>query len=485
MLLQAALALAVAAPGRCTEVLALSDLHGRVADLPRVAAALRPVRERGPSLLLDAGDGLQGTLEARLSRGEAVVAAYAALGVDAAAVGNHDFDHGTDVLRQRVAGAPYPFLAANVVDDATGRHPAWENLAPARILRPAGGPAVGVFGLAAPETPQLTMPGNVRGLSFTGATGEAVRQAKALRRLGAEIVVGVAHLGGHCQEMGDPRDLSSCEPDADLFRLARAMPEGLVDALVGGHTHGWVNHLVNGVAVVQAGARAEAVAWVTLCAGEPPRFHAPIRPRGGGKGDGEAVDARVAAAVAPWTAAAEAERQRPLGVRLERPLGRSRKAVSPFGAAAAQAVRAALGADFGLVNAGGLRLDLPAGDLRHGQVYEAIPFDDDLALARIPGALLADLLRTLARGDRGFPQVAGLLFDGREARTCDGKPLAAERLYTLALNEFLARGGDGVRPVIARLPADALSMREDLQLRDAFVAWLRTAPPARVGEPCP
>ena len=73
MLLQATLALALAAPGRCAEVLALSDVHGRVAELPRLAAVLRPVRDRGPSLLLDAGDSLQGTLEAGLSRGRAVV----------------------------------------------------------------------------------------------------------------------------------------------------------------------------------------------------------------------------------------------------------------------------------------------------------------------------------------------------------------------------------------------------------------------------
>ncbi|MEI6226812.1 MAG: hypothetical protein WCS72_18885, partial [Deltaproteobacteria bacterium] len=85
MFLPAALALALSAAPSCVEILSMSDLHGRIAALPRIAAEIAPVRARGPSLLLDAGDSAQGTVEASLSRGDAVVAGLAALGVDAAA----------------------------------------------------------------------------------------------------------------------------------------------------------------------------------------------------------------------------------------------------------------------------------------------------------------------------------------------------------------------------------------------------------------
>lgn len=497
MLLQVALALALAAPERCAEILAMADVHGRVAELPRLAAALQPVRQAGRSLLLDAGDGLQGTLEAKLSRGEAVVAAYGALGVDASAVGNHDFDHGRDTLRERIARAPYPFLAANVVDAASGRPPAWKNLHPSRLFRLPAGPVVGVFGIAAADTAHLTMPGNTDGLAFRGEVRQAIRQARGLRARGAEIVIGLVHEGGSCRELSDPDDLSSCDPGAPLFRLARALPSGLVDALLGGHTHAFVNHRVNGVALVQAGSRAEAAGWVTLCAGAPARLHPPLRAREGaagggggggapaGGGDAAEVVVRVEAAVAPFIAAAEAERQRLVGVHLARPLTRDRTRTSPLGAAAAQAIRTAVRADFGLVNAGGLRLDLPAGDLRYGQLYEAVPFDDELALVTLTGMQLMDLLGRLASGDKGFPQLAGITFDGAQARTCDGRPIDPAHVYALALNEFLARGGDGTQPALSRLPRGAVSMREELNLRDALLAWLRTATPARVGEPCP
>lgn len=485
MLLTAAVALALLAAPTCVEILSLSDLHGRVDALPRIAAAIAPVRARGPSLLLDAGDSAQGTIEASLSAGDAVTAGLAALGVDGAALGNHDLDFGQEAARRRIAAAPYPTLAANVRDARTGRMPDWKNLEAGRIFRIPGGPVVGVFGLSTPSTPRQTMPANAAGLRFGKLAREAERQARDLRARGAGLVVGVVHAGGSCRERASPDDLSSCDPRGELFSLARALPAGLVDVLVGGHTHGYVSHRVNGVALLQAGSKGESVGWLTLCAGQPALFHLPIRP-GDGKGGGPvAEDAKVRAAVAPALAAADAERMRPVGVRLDRPLGRGRDRVSPLGATAAQAARSAMGAEVGLVNAGALRATLPAGELRYGQVYEAMPFDDGLAVVRMRGADLLAALSALSSFRNEAPQVAGVVFDGAATRTCAGVPIDPSRTYTVAMNEFLAEGGDGLRGVLTRLPPGAKTIRADLRLRDAAVAWLRTAPQALRGLPCP
>ncbi|HVP66363.1 MAG TPA: 5'-nucleotidase C-terminal domain-containing protein [Anaeromyxobacteraceae bacterium] len=485
MLPHATLLLALVAAERCVEVLSLADVHGHAAELPRLAARMSPIRAGGPSLLFDAGDSLQGTLAARLSEGEAVVAALGAMGVDAAAIGNHDFDYGAAALRRRMATASYPFLAANLRDASTGELPAWKNLYPSRLLRPPGGPVVGVFGLSARDTPSLTMPRNVEGLAFLPEAEAAARQAAALRREGAEVVVGVVHLGGYCTDLGDPDDLSSCEAGRDLFRLARSLPPGLVDALLGGHTHGFVNHRVNGVALVQAGSRAEAAGWVTLCTGRPARFHPPIRAAGDGKGGGAPEDARVASAVEPFLAAARSSLREPLGVSLPWPLARDSRGPSPFGVAVAQAVREALRTDFALINGGSLRTDLAPGALTLGQVYEALPFEDSLAVVRVRGAALVELLRALEGAEKGFPQLAGLRFDGGEARTCDGAPLDLNRTYAVGTNEFIASGGDGTQSVLARLPPGSLTMRKDLHQRDAFVAWLRRVHGSEPPAACP
>ncbi len=484
MLLATVLALSLSAGASCVEILSLSDLHGRIDALPGIGGAIAPVRARGPALLLDAGDSAQGTLQASLSRGDAVVAGLISLGVNAAALGNHDLDFGQEAARRRIAAAPYPTLAANLRDARTGQMPAWPGLAPSRLFRLPGGPVVGVFGLATPSTPKQTMPANAAGLRFGKLEPEAERQARDLRARGAEIVVGLVHAGGSCREAASPDDLSSCDPKAELFRLARALPPGLVDALVGGHTHGLLSHRVNGVALVQGAPHGASVGWVTLCRGEPAGFHLAIRPGDGAGGDAFA-DPKVTAAIAPWMAQTEAELRRPVGVHLDRPLGRSRDRVSPLGAAAAQAARSAMGAEFGLVNAGALRTSLPAGDLRYGQLYEAMPFDDGLAVIRMTGADLLAALRALSGFRHEAPQVAGLLFDGEAARTCAGVPLDPGKTYTVAMNEFLAVGGDGLRRVLARLPPGALTVRGDLRLRDATLAWLRTSSPAARARPCP
>ncbi len=479
MILSAALALLAAAPaGRCAEVVAISDLHGRIEALPAVAAEVAALRRRGPTLVLDAGDSLQGTIEASLSRGAAVVAGYAALGLDAAAVGNHDFDGGQDVLRARAVEAPYPFLAANVRVKATGERLAWRNVRPRVVLRPRGGPAVGVFGLSGEDTPWITLPRNVEGLAFGSAAREAREQAAALRAEGAEAVVALVHIGGRCGDLSSPPDdLASCDLGSDLFRLVGRLEAGTVDAVVAGHTHALVAKVVNGIAVVQAGARAEWLGRLTVCAGAPARPGRFVR-----VSSIRGRERRVEAAVAPFVAAARAERERPIGVTLAAPLTRDRRALSPFGAAAAASLRAALGSDFALVNAGALRLDLPAGELTYGRVYEALPFDDDLVVFRLRGRDVEALLGAVARN--GFPQVVGLRYGPGGARTCAGAALDDERPYTLATNEFVASGGDGVRSALAGLGASA-TYHPEKQLREVFIEWLRTAAPDRLSAPCP
>src|SRR5205823_11669871 len=145
----------------------------------------------------------------------------------------------------------------------------------------------------------------------------------------------VAHIGGRCKDWSNPDDVSSCEPDSGLFKLARALPKGTVDAIVGGHTHQVVAHRVNGVPLVQAGANGEALAWITLCEGGRVEIHPPTRIQPGATFLGEKVEdsPAVAAAVKPFQTAAQAERDRPLGVSLPAPLPRSRDAQSPLGSA--------------------------------------------------------------------------------------------------------------------------------------------------------
>ncbi|MBW8773450.1 MAG: 5'-nucleotidase C-terminal domain-containing protein, partial [Gemmatimonadetes bacterium] len=120
-------------------ILATNDLHGQLD--PRVwpwsndrpVGGLAPMKTLMDSLAncgcpvirLDAGDEFQGTLGSNLTFGRPVVLAFDRMGIQAAAVGNHDFDWGADTLRHRMAESTYPWLASNIVDSATGQAPSW------------------------------------------------------------------------------------------------------------------------------------------------------------------------------------------------------------------------------------------------------------------------------------------------------------------------------------------------------------------------
>ena len=73
-----------------------------------------------------------------------------------------------------------------------------------------------------------------------------------------------SHAGGACTDFAAPRDLSSCDPDAEIFALARSLPRGLVDVIAAGHTHQAVAQEVAGIAIVEAYALGRAFGRVDV-----------------------------------------------------------------------------------------------------------------------------------------------------------------------------------------------------------------------------
>jgi 5'-nucleotidase len=256
-------------------IVSTNDLHGWFAGhhdkvpyggLPLFASYVAALRAANPGrvVLVDGGDLFQGTLESNLFEGEPVVRGYNALGYNAAAVGNHEFDFGPagphpvavdpgedplGALKKNAANAKFSFLAANITDKATGRTPSW--LKPSLIVD-AGGAKIGIIGLATPDTPNTTIASNVESLTFGDPVEATVREARALRGAGADAVIVIAHIGGRCADTSNPRDTSSCEKDADVMRYLDAVPAGTIDAYIGGHTHADIRQFINGVPASEA-----------------------------------------------------------------------------------------------------------------------------------------------------------------------------------------------------------------------------------------
>ncbi len=491
-------------------VVGTSDLHGHVAPeagrggvalLGGYLANLRAARaaDGGGVLLLDAGDLFQGTLESNPGEGAAVVAAYRALGYDAAAVGNHEFDFGPagplvvaaspaddprGALRARAAEADFPFLTANVIDEATGKPLAGKGLAPSTILEVAG-VKVGVLGVTTIDTPGTTLPVNFVGLRMRPLAETVDEEARRLRAAGAEIVVVVAH-AGLCKRASDDDVVQECD-FGEILDTVRALKEP-VEVVVAGHTHIGATRREGDVAITQAWKYGRGFGRVDLVYDRARRrvvrseLHAPRLVVEGDSYEGALVvpDARVAAAVAPYIEGAAARRAEPLGVVLETPVPFSYDRESALGNLVADLMRAARPeVDLAIINGGSLRRDLGAGELTYGVLFEAYPFDNRLALVRLSGRMLREIFAgNLSRGG-GVLNVSGL----RVAAACkgaeldvrlvrdDGRPVGDDERLTMVTSDYLMGGGLANAP--DALPSEETKIEPTGSLRDVVAAMLR------------
>ena len=186
---------------------------GHRGGMARLATLVRQARRENPNtVFVLAGDTLSPSLESRVLRGAQMVAALNAIGLDLATFGNHEFDFGPGVLRERIAESRFVWLSSNVVDRSSGR--AFGGAAPDLLLTFDGVP-VGFFGLTTPETAWLSNPGpDVVFGDPRAAAGEAVAR---LRARGARVVVAVSHQG-----MAADKTLAAA---------------GGADVILGGHEH--------------------------------------------------------------------------------------------------------------------------------------------------------------------------------------------------------------------------------------------------------
>lgn len=483
----------------------------------------------GGTLLLDAGDMFQGTLVSNLTEGSVVIEAMNHMGYVAAAMGNHEFDYGPlgapvvaveegqdpfGALKARMAQAKFPVLAVNIYDSETGRRPGWLPNDGTAIVQ-VKGVKVGIVGLITPSTPQVTNPVNVASLRFGSLVPEVQSAAKRLRDRGADIVVAIAHAGGKCASFKDPKDISTCDPGQEIFEMLQGIPAHTVDAVIAGHTHAPLGHLVNGTPVIETWGMGRAFGTIELYLDPVLKRviddKTVIRPE---LAICEKVDQVIGACetkrivqlasvklvpatfmgktvqrdgamvemLAPALARVEAEQNRKIGVKLPAPLGRSYEAESALGSVLADTLRDMERADVVILNSGGLRADLPAGELRYGDVYEVLPFDNMIATITVTGEELRRLLLAAYGARKGVFQQSGLKLQlsrcpgqGRlkSFQLVNGKPILPDKQYKVVMPDFLARGGDGLGPVLSSLPRERIDfgMERPLSFRDAIVTF--------------
>lgn len=518
---------AAALPPVTITLLGTNDLHGHMEALPVLAgyvAAMREVRHRdgGGVVLVDAGDLFQGTLASNLVEGAPVITAYNAIGYDAVAIGNHDFDYGPrddapsgspeaadlrGALLARASEARFPFLTANVLDAQTHARVHWPHVAASMSLEVAG-VRVSIIGVTTASTLRTTLAANVRDLALEPPLEAIIEESAQLRQAGATLVIVAAHAGGRCLDLEHPDDASTCDAREEIAEIATALPAGSVDAIVAGHTHQAMANVIHGVPVIESYALGRAFGRIDftvdrnahrvlgrqvfpprdLCV-RPPSATAPCETTPY-EGHAIAPDARIAEIIAPAIAHARTFGERPLGVSVELPIHTIYDREAPLGNLFADVLREATpGSDVALLNGGGIRADLPAGPLTYGAVYEVIPFDNRVSSIRMRAASLRALVADNLTHPGGIVSLSGVRVRARcvgaslevTLTRTNGHAIADDTLLTVATSDFLVSGGDGL--FHDRIERDLSSDAPPI-LRDVIATRLSTlASPLRGDDP--
>ena len=499
--------------------------RGGLVTISGYVDAVRAARSEdgGAVLLIDAGDMWQGMLESNLAEGATVVEAYNAMEYTAAAIGNHEFDFGPlgeaatpqnegddprGNLKQRASEMDFPLLNANLIDQSTGKLVDWNNVSPS-VLIDVQGIKVGIIGVITTRALITTIPSNVVGLEVEPLAESVTREATALRGNGAQMIIVSAHAGSECTEFLDPYDLSSCNMDGEIMRVANALPQGLVDHIVAGHTHDRVAHIVNGISITSGIARTISFSRTDFeldrKTGEiidrkvfPPQYPCPWISNTDGAcawddaGDvsraiyeGRPVNPRASVlevAERAHALAADVQNEK-LGPYLETPFTLDGNPESALGNLFVDAVLWGSEGDIAIHNVtGGIRAELSAGDLTYGDVYEVFPFDNVTVVLDIAGR---DLRRIIAKQAHNHPRRAGIA-GMRVVVKCannvmdvdmtldDGRSIADEDVIKVIANDFLALEGDDI--LTPATPEGGYVFDNSLpRTRDILIRWFRAA----------
>ena len=429
-------------------------------------------------LTLDAGDQFQGSLFYSTYKGKAAVEFMNKIGIDAMAVGNHEFDDGPEVLAEFMDAAFFPVISGNT---SAYFEPALKDRLDGYVIREIGGEKIGIVSVLATDTAETSSPG--KNIGFAGEISYLKTVIPEIESQGVNKIIALTHVG-----------LSK-----DMQIAAQAAG---VDVIVGGHSHTylsasdpkrdgayptWVTNEVTGdlVPIVQAYAYSKYVGElqvtfddegrVIFAEGDTKLLDASVTP-----------DADIAARVAELAGPIEELKAMEVGsstAAIDGDRSNCRARECAMGVLVAEAMldaTKAQGVTIAIQNGGGLRASMPEGTITMGDVLTVLPFQNTVATFNLTGAGIVEALENgvgqVEDGAGRFPQVAGMRYawdagsePGARIKAVEVKsgegwtPLDMDATYKVVTNNYMRGGGDGYK-VFASKGTDAYDYGPGLEV---------------------
>ncbi|WP_270821595.1 bifunctional UDP-sugar hydrolase/5'-nucleotidase UshA [Aeromonas sp. QDB14] len=486
----------------CTEnvckltILHTNDTHGRfwhndkgeygMAAQKTLVERLRAEAKAAGSevLVLSGGDVNTGVPESDLQDAEPDFMAMNSIRYDAMAVGNHEFDNPLTILEKQRQWAQFPMISANIYDKTSGKR----YFDPYKVFKLESGLKVAVLGLTTEDTAQLVDPNNVQTLEFRDPTTEAANLGKQIRdNKEANLVLAITHMGHY--ENGQHG--SNAPGDVEM---ARALPAGTLDAIIGGHSQNPVcmepgtpdkyadfkpgtpdkyadfkpgddcqPDQQNGTWIMQAHEWGKYVgrAQFDYQNGKLTLTQYDLIPVNLKNADGDFIQEEIVKDPELYNTLLtyQEKGQQELGVVigatdgvLDGERANVRNKQTNLGRLITTATAEKLSTDFGIVNSGGVRASIAAGDISYRDVLTVHPFGNTVNKATMSGNELLTYLGQVATktaNTGGYAQFGGIKMTvdcqakSVDIATIGGKAFDPAATYSFSIPSFSAAGGDG------------------------------------------
>lgn len=452
------------------------DEKRKVGGFANIAALVKREKAANPNTLyFDAGDFFAGPYVSSLTKGEAVIDAANYLGLDAACVGNHEFDYGWENALAQFKKAKFPLLNGNIFIKGTDKlH--WNN---PYIIKNVGGIRVGIIGLHE----KFAFYDTVSAEMITGVEtrDEEVYLRKYVEELKpkTDLIVLLIHLGipGTQSSRGEKDVVRNHSHDIELAKKVSG-----IDLMITGHPHsGTPEPLVsNGTLIVSTDAYTIELGKLEIVYDKKADKITSYKNHLNYLFDDEvADDPQMVKIIKKWNDKLKAITEEKV-TKIPSPLTRSYGEESTMGDMVADAMLDHfLEYEFAVTNSGGLRQDIDAGDVTVGELISTFPFPNTIVQLEMKGSDLRKIFEHGAGLTNGILQVSkGIEMAYDESKplgnrvtkiNIKGVPLDDNKTYKVLTSNFLADGGDGFLVF-----KQTLSYKNTgIQILDSMVKYLR------------
>ncbi|MCF7858110.1 MAG: bifunctional metallophosphatase/5'-nucleotidase [Candidatus Cloacimonetes bacterium] len=455
-------------------------------------------KDQRDNLLLDAGDFFQGHPIGTMSEGRSVITYMNAIGYDLMTIGNHEFDLGEDVIKKTIAGANFPILSCNIAKKGTNE--LVDYVQPYKIIEKLG-LNIAVIGVTTVDTEQMSFPDNIKGVDFLSAKDQLQKYVDIVREKGVDLVIVLGHMGlpYEPQETYDYRYSNSKVKKEerrwgyDAQELAHEVKG--IDLFFGGHMHKgfgepWEDPLTHSL-VFQGYAYGSNVGHVMIKIDKDTKTISGFEPPAIREGvlvtlfeDEFMPDPEIADTILKMQKIAEKGMDEIIG---EAAINITRDGSGPqnlIGNLVCEAMKEYTKADFAFINLGGIRDEILKGPITYRNVFNVMPFDNQVVLIEVDGKFLKDIIETRVAGSRHGLRTAGIKviinrnredFNRISELIIGGEHWKSDKIYKIATSDFLLQGNAGLA-LLTKIPESKIT-RYEQGLREVIVEYIKENSP--------